>query len=191
MNITEEGRKRIIAGANKANDIMRKRRIDDYSHNVNHCLFCGEDLPYDKRNNKFCDHTCSASYNNQQREKKKHYCVVCGAETGSKYCSVECQNDTKWSKNRSLIEQGKVSNRPTLKRYVIERDGYKCSICGITEWGRIPVVLILDHIDGNSSHNLPINLRCVCSNCDANLPTYKSKNRNSARSYRRKVAAIA
>jgi hypothetical protein len=46
-------------------------------------------------------------------------------------------------------------------------------------------VKILDHIDGNSSNNDITNLRLVCSNCDSQLPTYKSKNKGNGRHYRR------
>lgn len=44
--------------------------------------------------------------------------------------------------------------------------------------------LVLDHIDGNASNWNENNLRLVCGNCDMQLPTYKSKNRNSARKKR-------
>lgn len=45
--------------------------------------------------------------------------------------------------------------------------------------------MILDHIDGDASHNTRENLRCVCPNCDSQLDTYKSKNKNGSRSYYR------
>jgi len=39
-----------------------------------------------------------------------------------------------------------------------------------------PMPLILDHINGINNDNRIENLRFVCSNCDTQLPTYKSKN---------------
>ena len=53
-----------------------------------------------------------------------------------------------------------------------------------SEWNNKPLVMILDHIDGDASHNTRDNLRCVCPNCDSQLDTYKSKNKNSTRNYR-------
>ena len=43
----------------------------------------------------------------------------------------------------------------------------------------------VDHIDGNASNNRRDNLRCICPNCDSQLDTYKSKNKNGARYYYR------
>jgi hypothetical protein len=56
---------------------------------------------------------------------------------------------------------------------------YKCDICGIDPvWNNKPMPLILDHIDGYNKNNILSNLRFVCSNCDSQLSTYKSKNKN-------------
>lgn len=43
----------------------------------------------------------------------------------------------------------------------------------------------MDHIDGNAANNFRNNYRAICSNCDSQLDTYKSKNKNGARSYYR------
>jgi len=55
---------------------------------------------------------------------------------------------------------------------------YTCQICGLQPiWNNKPLVLILDHINGVYNDNRVENLRFVCSNCDSQLPTYKSKNK--------------
>ena len=61
-----------------------------------------------------------------------------------------------------------------LKQKMIE---YKCACCGIgPEWNGKPMPLILDHVNGIHNDNRIKNLRFVCSNCDAQLDTYKSRN---------------
>lgn len=53
----------------------------------------------------------------------------------------------------------------------------KCELCGQTEdWQGKHMSLILDHINGiNDDHRL-VNLRIVCPNCNATLPTHSGKN---------------
>jgi len=77
----------------------------------------------------------------------------------------------------------KYSPRAFKKDILKEQNGV-CAICGIKpEWNDKPLIFILDHIDGRASNNQRNNLRCICPNCDSQLETYKSKNKNSDRVY--------
>lgn len=68
------------------------------------------------------------------------------------------------------------------KRNMIE---YVCAICGMgPEWNGKPMPLILDHINGVHNDNRLDNLRFVCSNCDSQLDTYKSRNCKTRRAGR-------
>lgn len=42
----------------------------------------------------------------------------------------------------------------------------------------------MDHINGDAANNKRENLRLICPNCDSQLDTFKSKNKNSARKER-------
>ena len=66
------------------------------------------------------------------------------------------------------------------KRLLRERE-HKCVICKRIEWEGSEIPLVVDHIDGNSDNNDDTNLRFVCCNCDALLPTYKGRNRGNGR----------
>ena len=73
----------------------------------------------------------------------------------------------------SKIARHHVKNR-IIKRKLLE---YKCACCGIEAiWNNKPMPLILDHINGINDDNRLQNLRFVCSNCDSQLDTYKSRN---------------
>jgi hypothetical protein len=78
-----------------------------------------------------------------------------------------------------LVENSTYA-RICVKRRIIAENliEYKCGCCGIgPEWNGKPMPLILDHINGVNNDNRLENLRFVCSNCDSQLDTYKSRNR--------------
>jgi hypothetical protein len=112
-------------------------------------------------------------------------CRICGERISSQhttYCSSECRQ-----KDKDLeIDNGEISSPSTLRRYMRRMRVWECSICYISTWMNKEVPLIIDHIDGNPENNFPSNLRLVCQNCDAQLPTYKGKNKGKGRHTRRK-----
>jgi len=57
----------------KISKTLSKKVKDKYSKNIKECLFCGEELSYDKRHNKFCNSSCFASYNNDKIKENEKY----------------------------------------------------------------------------------------------------------------------
>ena len=86
--------------------------------------------------------------------------------------------DQKYPLDEVLTENSTYSRTNLKKRLVNENlIEYKCACCGIgPEWNGKPMPLILDHINGVNNDNRLENLRFVCSNCDTQLDTYKSRN---------------
>jgi ribosomal protein L37AE/L43A len=168
---------------------------NEYDISPKLCKFCSAPIPYEKRNsNKFCNQSCSASYNNIRKDKKypPKKCKSCSKEFTPKrindgvYCSPNCQHEFQGATRlNEWINYGKFPGKITLKKYLTETQGYKCSCCGINEWNFKPIILEIDHIDGNSENNAPENLRFICPNCHSQTDTYKGKNKGNGRHYRR------
>ena len=132
-----------------------------------------------------------------------HQCLNCGNyfahKNGcyNKYCSTECEKEYKHKiKYLKIIEgdpsimRADYSPKP-FKDDILKEQGGVCAICGMKpEWNNKPLVFILDHIDGHASNNKRSNLRCICPNCDSQLDTYKSKNKNGERIYYRSKVII-
>lgn len=67
----EEWRRKNDGNAAKGNASQTQNRnlkIKLYNDNPNKC-YCGKSIPWEKKNNKFCSHSCSASFTNKARGK--------------------------------------------------------------------------------------------------------------------------
>ena len=86
-----------------------------------------------------------------------------------------------------MTSEVEVLRALNIRDYILEKQNYKCAICGIeNKWNSQSLHFILDHINGDASNNFEYNLRLICPNCDSQLDTYKSRNKNSARIHRKK-----
>ena len=168
---------------------------------------------YHKDSPRFCSKKCSKGFSTKAKRKeinkkvsialggngistktkKRKNCLCCNISLKNrqrKYCSHRCQQDYLWNKRKKEIEStGKFhktyTNHRIHKKYLIEKHGNKCWICGNTEWLNNPIPLEVDHIDGNYANIKVDNFRLVCGNCAMLLPTYKGRNKGNGRHERR------
>ena len=153
---------------------------DKYSKQPKRCDFCGEPLPYAKRKNRFCNCKCAGLANNAKIEKK---CFNCGNIARNKFCCTECKLEFHWENRiKEVNKTGMLPTHPrTAKATVLKMRGHQCEICKNKEWMNKKIPLVLDHINGKCKDWRYDNVRLVCGNCDMQLPTFKSKNKNSQR----------
>lgn len=119
------------------------------------CLFCGKKLVNGQT--KFC----CLDHSNQYKQQEKIKNQLAGNDEG----------------------QSGTNIKPFIRRYLLEKNNYKCEKCGQGEKnlysGLIP--LEIHHIDGNYKHNTLDNLQVLCPNCHSLTDTYKSMNKDSVR----------
>lgn len=123
-------------------------------------------------------------------------CLTCGKplKKGHKtdYCQQHLIQHRQAEKIKNWLETGSVGMsvdttiRGVIRDYILKQQNYHCAICNISNtWNQQPLNFVLDHIDGDASNSCRDNLRLICPNCDSQLETYKSKNKNSARNARK------
>lgn len=132
------------------------------------------------------------TFNKGKGEQK--YCIYCNSPITNKYshtifCSLKCSTEHKKEQHyrdylKNQKDYLKLTSMQWIKPHILKEQNNKCAICGISNiWNNKSLIFILDHIDGKASNNLRDNLRLICPNCDSQLDTYKSKNKNSDRIY--------
>lgn len=87
-----------------------------------------------------------------------------------------------WRKSAEQLnlynKENKVNDaRRGVKRQVLDEQNGKCNKCGLDNWLGHPIVLELEHKDGNNKNNERNNLEYLCPNCHSLTPTWRGRNK--------------
>lgn len=78
-----------------------------------------------------------------------------------------------------VFNKGTKRRNGTVKKYVLTNNifKYECNSCGIgPEWNGRPLVIQLEHKDGDGTNNEKDNLEFLCPNCHSQTDTFCGKN---------------
>lgn len=156
------------------------------------CKIIFKDRKNAKRPKITCSRICSNTYFPRRKSvyPKTFICQQCGKESPwchssrNKFCSAPCRGNSIADEARTRYKTGNLSYRNTLRKFIAENSGYRCNICGISEWNSKPLTLQVNHVDGNASNNDPGNLELICPNCHTQTSTYGGRNKGNGRKAR-------
>lgn len=185
--------KTIITSNNIDISHLKQRTVKQtYLDNPKYCKHCGNIIPFEKRDNQFCNASCAASFNNLHKTIKKVYCLNCGKEINSrnKFCNNTCYSEYKrkqyierWKKGEETGTVGEDDIATAIRYYLFEKYNNSCELCGWTKvnpyTGLVP--LQIHHIDGDCKNNSEENLQLLCPNCHALTSNFGSRNDNCTR----------
>lgn len=155
------------------------------------CLKCNKDFkPGIGSTGKFCSRTCSVSYWNHKKPKRKrtarlYNCLGCGIllnkDSQKVYCSNKCQSEKYRNEVIERFHQGEDCSDKSgnltgvIRRYLITNIAKnKCPKCGWSVQNPYikKVILTIEHKDGNGYNNTEKNIEVMCFNCHTLTPTF-------------------
>lgn len=158
------------------------RWLDGKAHQI--CEYgCNGLANYQLKNGRWC---CAEYPAGCPAIKKKNSNAVKEAHKEDKFCTPEmfskeatAKRIAGWRKaykeklDTTAFDKLPLSARRNL---VLEEQDGKCLHCGISDWNGKPIVLELDHIDGNNQNNKRNNMRFLCPNCHSQTDSFRGKN---------------
>ncbi len=146
------------------------------------CEACFQEHDGSYGGGRFCDASCARSFSsrdNREETNKRISEALRGRKTPLSIEQIRAQaliqSETK---KRQLLaaDFDLLTVESKKRRVVLEQDG-GCLKCGLSEWLGQPLVIQVDHEDGNSSNNTRRNLRGLCPNCHSQTKTWCGRNR--------------
>lgn len=156
---------------------------------MKNCKKCGNEFEPQKGLVSYCSLTCrnSRSWSEEDKQKlsekmKKSEKVRLNA-IKSEEVWLEINQKRKERHVKKILESNydDLSFNSLRYRILYEQDN-KCNCCGLSEWLNEPIILELEHIDGNHFNNERSNLEMICPNCHSQTSTWRGRNKTNKRS---------
>jgi len=120
---------------------------------------------------------------------KTYKCGFCQIECkwrhqgNNKFCSIQCAHSFRSEEHKQKFFSGLLEkiDRPTARKYLFEKRGYACEVCGISEHHGKELTLQVDHINGDPGNDHPDNLRLICPNCHSQTEFLGGANKGRGR----------
>lgn len=130
----------------------------------------------------------------REREKKEKKCLNCDKEIVNRntYCNNKCQLEYQRKGIFKSLEEGDFSRytrcdtiHDISKKYLIEKFGEKCSVCGWDEKNEYTniVPIQINHIDGNPHNHDLSNIELLCPNCHSLTEYFGSRGKGRKERY--------
>lgn len=129
----------------------------------------------------FCSRKCANSRVFSEESKQKKSVANFGKTTRKtpitpEEIALRSAKTAEWALKKYLSTPFEQLGPGNKKRRILEEQGNKCNHCGISEWNGKPIVLELEHKDGNTKNNERSNLECICPNCHSQTSTWRGRN---------------
>jgi 5-methylcytosine-specific restriction endonuclease McrA len=82
-------------------------------------------------------------------------------------------------KSNAKYLKGEKIHVQTVRKIMLKKAEYRCSICNLSDWLGLPITLELHHIDGINTNNEISNLQIVCPNCHSQTDNFRAKNKKT------------
>lgn len=165
---------------------IKRRNVEKYNGNPCICKKCKSTIPYEKRRNQFCSHSCAQSVNNagvRRHGNPRRKCLYCGKPVNLGavgFCSIG--HGRLYNAKNKLSNGSKLSTK-SIRRYLIDVRGHKCEQCKFETWLNQPIPIDLHHKDGNKLNNALKNLVLLCKNCHGLSENYGIKKNGDERTF--------
>jgi len=158
------------------------------------CERCNQEIEEAYGSGRFCSKKCAKSFSTSEKRNEINDRVRCTLKGRPSQSKNKGWSNIDSETKRLAILKGIETNRrlrqekyeksswidlpqPEKRRRVLIDQNGCCLFCNISEWQGKPIVLALDHIDGNNRNNSRDNLRFLCPNCHSQTPTWGFKKR--------------